>query len=522
MTDKTVRYIMNHIKGNEDAPEYPYADNKGKVTGGAGFLVDTKAEFSALPFKIKREDGSVRDATAEEKVVGFKAIKKRFITDNELVAEGYKKTTALFLMRNDIDTLLETKVTEQMARAKKEINNDKSWNKLTDAQKAVAVDIHYANGSLKKFEKYKEAIQSGDVVGMARESHFYSGEKDGKLRRNWKRIRANHCGALGLEGEACTLSLGDHYRGKEDKQHNFPADWKRPDEPEVIKDKEGKSLSPEAEKFISDVSQPGGPVTEAMLKDPGDWSSVEVQDVQKHVLNLAADHPDRAEMFDAVQQYYGHVYSNDPVRRDETGRMIQPEARVAISDKTTPPETSDGEPLDEDARRIGTEMVRKAGPGGTQTMIRDLQAGLNLINADSIPRRPLLKNDGSFGPKTRDRFRSTLARQGRSKLEEGLALGKFRSLAEGVRKTGAGAKVKGQTEAIFGPLFRDGDDRKSEKVEAVSLQETLNDVTDGRVEKLKIDGNFGPKTRDAFMIASKLIDPDELSKRYGQMLGFLG
>jgi len=274
-------------------------------------------------------------------------------------------------------------------------------------------------------------------------------------------------------------------------------------------------------KFIEDASRPGDDVEELMLKDPSVWTEEEAHRVQGRVAALPTGHPERGGMDHAVRTFYDHRYGTDEVDRDAVGRLIEPEARVSIPDKPSPLQTPDGEDLDAAARRIGEKIIKGADDDDSPPPVKELQSGLNLINVEANPHRPLLKTDGAFGPKTRAQFRRALATNGPGKIEEAVALGKFRTLIEETRKPADTSALEAQTAKAFGRLFRGDDNSTGNRVEATILQEALNEATDGRVEKLKIDGDIGPKTRTVFELASKIKDPDDLSKRLGQMLGFL-
>jgi len=280
-------------------------------------------------------------------------------------------------------------------------------------------------------------------------------------------------------------------------------------------------ISPEKRKFIEDASRPGDEVEEVMLKDPSLWTEEEARRVQGRVAALPSGHPERGGMDQAVRTFYDRRYGTDEVDRDAVGRLIEPEARVSIPDKPSPLQTPDGEDLDAAARRIGEKIIKGADDDDSPPPVKELQSGLNLINAETGPRRSLLKTDGTFGPKTRAQFRRALATNGPGKIEEAVALGKFRTLIEETRKSADTSALEAQTAKAFGRLFRGDDNSTGNRVEATILQEALNEATDGRVEKLKIDGDIGPKTRTVFELASKIKDPDDLSKRLGQMLGFL-
>ena len=79
-TRATERSFRNRIKGliihNEKPIKHPYLDNKGKVTIGAGFLVDTEDAFAALDLQYEdKETGARRPATEAEKRAGFRAMR---------------------------------------------------------------------------------------------------------------------------------------------------------------------------------------------------------------------------------------------------------------------------------------------------------------------------------------------------------------------------------------------------------------------------------------------------------------
>ncbi len=138
-----------------------------------------------------------------------------------------------------------------------------------------------------------------------------------------------------------------------------------------------------------------------------------------------------------------------------------------------------------------------------------------------------LKEDGVFGPKSRSGLRRAIASLGTPKVEEGLAFGRFNAFARDGRKEGFG-RLKEMTEGSFGPLFRDPVKpvrRPSERLETVTLQETLNDLGTGhfgrgRFRPLKLDGDIGPKTADAFGRLAGALGPGRITKRFGEFLGF--
>ena len=75
MDKTTMQRMREHIKKNEDVIEKPYRDNKGLLTAGAGFKVDTEDAFAALPFQVKdAKTGQWRDAKDNEKRDEFKRL----------------------------------------------------------------------------------------------------------------------------------------------------------------------------------------------------------------------------------------------------------------------------------------------------------------------------------------------------------------------------------------------------------------------------------------------------------------
>ena len=84
--------------------------------------------------------------------------------------------------------------------------------------------------------------------------------------------------------------------------------------------------------------------------------------------------------------------------------------------------------------------------------------------------------------------------------------------------------LRDQTERGFGGLFRSAAQGNDQKVEAVTLQETLNDMGPkmlGSYAPLKLDGDIGPKTFDAFTRVNRAAGAKSLTQRFGSLLGFL-
>ena len=112
-----------------------------------------------------------------------------------------------------------------------------------------------------------------------------------------------------------------------------------------------------------------------------------------------------------------------------------------------------------------------------------------------------------------------------------LAGGRFRQgfleFARDGRKQGF-ERLSEATEKSFAPLFLNPAKparRPAERIEAVTLQETLNDLGrsqsgDKRFTPLKLDGDIGPRTTETFGQLTGALGPERVTKRFGELLGF--
>jgi len=165
--------------------------------------------------------------------------------------------------------------------------------------------------------------------------------------------------------------------------------------------------------------------------------------------------------------------------------------------------------------------------------VKALQTGLNLLNrarTEKLSKKqgkvsPLfseLKDDGDSGPKTRAAFKRAAATLGAAKIKEGMALGRFKRIAE----KPAFGELRRQTEGAFGNLFRRPSAAPKPKVtdEGFGLQATINDL--GRdtlgngFKPIKEDGDIGPKTESAFAQVLPAAGNDNFTSKLGENLGF--
>lgn len=532
MKDTTLDYIRKHIETNEKPVDWPYLDNTGHVTAGTGFLADTEKSFAKLPWRVTGDDGKMRPATEAEKRDAFRALKNQDPENRD--AHTFENETAMRLPDDTRDRLFAEKVREHVGGARREVG-DAAWGKLTPAQQAMLTDVRYANGSLKKYPKLTEAARDGDGAAMARESHFYAGEKDGVKQRNWKRIKANHCSANGLVGEACVKSVAEHYADKPERDR-LPPEYRefmpkqKQDVPANDDDHSGEADTPEAKAFMADVMKEYDQVDSIMLKQPASWTADEARQVMNKRAGLPDSDPRMGAIFKAERDYFKQAYGDGPMATDETGRGVDVKPAAAMPMKASSAQDADGAPLRDSLRRAARRLVQDGGTGkgGYGPVVKRLQDGLNMINkmanaSGSDGPESRLKLDGVMGPKTRGRLRDALGKDGFGRLDETMALGRFKDFAERSRSGGSGGKLGKETELSFASLFRAPDERlRGPKIESSVLQETLNGfgARQPGYKPLKLDGDIGPKTSSAFDLFNKRLGPDQLTTGLGKSFGF--
>ncbi len=282
---------------------------------------------------------------------------------------------------------------------------------------------------------------------------------------------------------------------------------------------------------MNNLLEPGDTVDEIMMKKPEDLTEGEVKEIMNARMDATTE-DERERLFTAEKGFFDHFFGNEPVGPDAAGRTMEPKPIRPIPQTPKPIATADGEPLQVGLRRIGRKVVGDARDDGLASVIKRLQGGLNLLGEAKAPKDgavPLAKlnEDGVFGPKSRSGLRRAVTTLGVPKVEEGLALGGFNEFARDGRKQGF-ESLREATEKNFASLFRNPANtvrRPAERIEAVTLQETLNDLGrsqsgDKRFTPLKLDGDIGPRTRDSFAQLAGALGPERVTKRFGEFLGF--
>ena len=218
MDTTTLDTIRQHIIDGEKQPPNPYLDIKGNLTIGTGFHIKTEEEFLSLPL-INERTG--KQATEDEKKAEFanmNRLRERQAKSPEgfnLKAERYEDLTSLRMPKAEQDTRLDREIATRVTDIKKGVGED-AWNKLTDGQKAVAVDLHYANGGLGGFPKFKEAIKRGDAQAMARESLFFTDKEKG-IRDNERLVR-NRRAITGEDDQTARNTISAQTKPSKDDQ----------------------------------------------------------------------------------------------------------------------------------------------------------------------------------------------------------------------------------------------------------------------------------------------------------------
>ena len=147
---------------------------------------------------------SEEPATAEEKGATWEKLCQAAKDKQNLLrrAEEWQEYSNLVVPLPWVRTRLAQEIQERAASVARTIGAE-AWCALAPRQKIVAIDLHYANGSLRGFPSFVRAVQAGDASQMARESLYHSGRKsDGSLRRNWGRIVSNYALCQNLDPTA--------------------------------------------------------------------------------------------------------------------------------------------------------------------------------------------------------------------------------------------------------------------------------------------------------------------------------
>ncbi|MFA6021117.1 MAG: hypothetical protein WC722_12710, partial [Rhodospirillales bacterium] len=346
MSDTLVQRIRDHIHLNERVADYPYPDNKGKITSGAGFLIDDRDSFMKQPWEF-RNGNAARPATQAEKEAAWLKLREAAVEQGKGAnkrADAFENATSLRLPKEVIEADLDSKVRQHMDQARKEIGAE-AWNKLTDGQKTAITDVHYAKGNIVTFTKLKKHAQSGNAKEMAREIGIKSGEDSSNNPiRNWDRERRNHAAILGIDpdGSEAWKGTAEKYQREENLPDTYrkhlptPQPTEPPQEAETTQQPQQEKqsdLGADGQAFLERIRQPNArPALDIAAKEPRDWTKEEADTVIQHYQRYPRPESLNEWLRDQASEHFKSRYGDVEMIRDLSGRMVERQPQA-----TTPP-----------------------------------------------------------------------------------------------------------------------------------------------------------------------------------------
>ncbi|WP_135079841.1 hypothetical protein [Terasakiella sp. SH-1] len=121
------------------------------------------------------------------------------------------------------------------------------------------------------------------------------------------------------------------------------------------------------------------------LKPPKDWTEAELKDAMK--AREKAPVQERQDMMLREREWFEHYYGNEPIRFDETGKMVQPSPVRRAPESPLPVRTVDGQPLEEAIE----DVLGRLPETGDEVRISPIEGGVVL----PFPQKP--PQDGQPG-----------------------------------------------------------------------------------------------------------------------------
>lgn len=443
-----VQKIRKHLEDNEEKHDYPYLDSDGLITIGVGFNVDKLSDFLALELNING-----KKATDTEKRAAYKALKAQSKGKN---ATAYRSSTRVRMADADINKRLNGEITKRLKQVEQSVGNQAVWQKMSDEEKIIAVDIQYAVGETKfrnGWGQFKKALalpqgtaaeREARSKEIARQTFFYSDKT--QYSRNWDRIERNYCMARGkpFRDPTCQAELRGHFPLNKKKEKN-PAGaefWKRapkaPTQPQGTpappaapiqtpfndgqesdqnrtrladsrrEQRKATPLSGEAAALAQRINETPETLGEMLSKPANRLTKKEIDRIvgEKSVMALNDSRRRPAEETTAswFHTIYGGLDGLSPDAANEAARRRMPANRIDAVDPR-------GKRVQEGLNEIGGTVASLAGQSGnnrSENAIRELQETLNNANQRAGASLPDLKPDGRFGPKTGERLRESI------------------------------------------------------------------------------------------------------------------
>lgn len=170
MRPSVQRYFLTFTSPLEGVTTFMYADSRGFVTTAIGYLIDSIAAAQALPWK--RGDGSL--ASSDEVATEWTLVKNSY-PGTQSFDDQY--ITSLRLSQADVNSL-----TMQRLKSFEGIYSQAFPNYTTlpaDAQLGIA-SMAWAMGPgfVRTFTKFVDAVNRGDFLTAATESHISNGSAE--------------------------------------------------------------------------------------------------------------------------------------------------------------------------------------------------------------------------------------------------------------------------------------------------------------------------------------------------------
>lgn len=253
-----------------------------------------------------------------------------------------------------------------------------------------------------------------------------------------------------------------------------------------------------------------------LLKKPEDLTESEIKDlmVQRH--NSQNNKALFDELVEKERQWFSTRYGDEPVKFDETGKMIQPVA-INPAPKEPKPLTVPGGQTMADAIKVVAAQLDQTSDNKVD-VIRGLQTGINRTNEKTeMP----LKVDGLFGPKSATGLKKAIATLGPTKMTESNALGQFQYKTDKAKKSADTNNLIKDATASIEPLPPQLKEQKKNTV-GLALQTALNETNkdDDQIPQLKEDGIIGPVTEGVFDTTVRKKETEDLTDNFGYFLGF--
>jgi GH24 family phage-related lysozyme (muramidase) len=169
------KQVIDDLSQWEGRFPYMYLDTVDRVTVGVGNMLDDVEAAQELPFEVR---ATGKAANAVEKATDYNNVKKQ---NAGMLAQHYKRFTALDLPDQEIDRLLQERLTTFEDQLKKNFAGYETYPE--PAQRAL-IDMIYnlGLGGLLKFTKLKMAVEKHDWKVAATECKRHGISDD---RNNW-------------------------------------------------------------------------------------------------------------------------------------------------------------------------------------------------------------------------------------------------------------------------------------------------------------------------------------------------